>query len=98
MPDVNIGYEGLERASAQLKAGESDMKDQLKSLKAMIDGLVNGEFRTQLASGRFQESYTQWDSGMQNALNGLEGMSTFLRDVETAHQDLDRNLARGASS
>lgn len=96
MVDVNIGYDGLQRAAGQLQSGYSEMTDRLQQLKAMIDQLVASEFRTQLASGRFQESYQQWSTGAQNMISGLEGMAGFLGDVVREYQDLDNRLAGGA--
>ncbi|MEV0701961.1 WXG100 family type VII secretion target [Saccharopolyspora sp. NPDC050389] len=98
MADVNIGYDGLQRAATQLKSGQAEMNDKLQALKSMIDQLVGSEFRTQLASGRFQESYQQWTTGAQNMLSGLEGMAGFLGDVVREHQDLDTRLAGSAGS
>ncbi|GAA3892845.1 hypothetical protein GCM10022243_67260 [Saccharothrix violaceirubra] len=96
MADVNIGYDGLQRAAGQLRAGYGEMADRLRALRTMIDQLVSSEFRTRLASGRFQESYQQWTSGAENMISGLEGMSGFLDDVAREYQDLDQRLAGGA--
>lgn len=96
MPDINIGYDGLGRAAAQLRSGHEEIDQRLRALKSMIDQLVNSEFRTQLASGRFADSYQQWTSGAQNMISGLEGMSTFLSNVVQQYQDLDNRLAGGA--
>lgn len=95
MTDVNVGYDGLQRAAAQLRTGQAEMTQRLQALKSMIDQLVGSEFRTQLASGRFQDSYQQWSTGAQNMIDGLEGMSTFLNDVVREYQDLDNRLAGG---
>lgn len=98
MTDVNVGYDGVTRAAGQLKTGQSEMSGQLQSLKSMIDQLVTSEFRTQLASSKFQDSYQQWTSGAQNMLQGLEGMAAYLSDVVRSHQELDARLAGGAGS
>ncbi|MGW0432232.1 WXG100 family type VII secretion target [Micromonospora sp. NPDC003197] len=95
MVDVNIGYDGLQRAGAQLRTGQSEMTQRLQAMKSMIDQLVSSEFRTQLASGRFQESYQQWSSGAQNMIDGLEGMAAFLNSAIQEYQDLDNRLAGG---
>lgn len=98
MADVNVGYDGVNRAAAQLKSGQSEMIEKLQSLKSMIDRLVTSEFRTQLASGKFQDSYHQWTTGAENMLQGLEGMSAYLGEVVRGHQELDARLAGGAGS
>jgi hypothetical protein len=65
MTDVTVGYEGMQSAASQLQQGQEQMTEQLQSLRSMIDSLVSGEFRTHLASPRFQESYEEWNSGAQ---------------------------------
>lgn len=97
MTDVTVGYEGMQSAASQLQSGQQNMTEQLGSLRSMIDGLVGGEFRTQLASPRFQESYEQWNTGAQQMLEGLEGMASFLNQAVSGFQELDTNLQQGAS-
>lgn len=96
MTDVNVGYEGVGQAAAQLQAGKGEMSERLQALKSMIDQLVASEFRTQMASSRFQASYQQWTTGAQNMVQGLDGMAAFLGDVVREHQELDARLAGGA--
>lgn len=97
MTDVSVGYEGMQSAASQLQQGQENMTEQLGSLRSMINGLVGGEFRTQLAAPRFQESYEQWNSGAQQMLEGLDGMASFLNQAVGGFQELDSNLQSGAS-
>ncbi|WP_030376174.1 WXG100 family type VII secretion target [Streptomyces rimosus] len=98
MADVSVGYDGVQQTATQLRNGQTEMSEKLQALKAMVDQLVAGEFRTQLASPKFQESYQQWTTGAQNMIQGLEGMAGFLADVVRGHQELDQRLAGGAGS
>ena len=59
----------------------------------MIDGLVASGFVTDLASGKFHQSYEQWNTGARNVMAGLEGMSSFLRTAVAQHQQLDQQLS-----
>jgi WXG100 family type VII secretion target len=97
MTDVSVGYEGMSSAASQLQQGREEMTDQLQSLRSMIDGLVGGEFRTQLASPRFQDSYEQWTQGAEQMMEGLDGMASFLNQAVSSFQELDSNLQSGAS-
>jgi WXG100 family type VII secretion target len=98
MADVNVGYDGVQQTSARLKAGKTDMNEKLQSLKSMVDELVASDFMTRQASPQFQDSYQQWTTGARNMLEGLEGMAAFLDMVVSKHQELDADLASGASS
>jgi WXG100 family type VII secretion target len=98
MADVSVGYDGVRQAASRLVSGQTEMSEKLQSLKSMVDQLVAGEFRTQMASPRFQESYQQWTTGAQNMIQGLEGMAGFLNNVVSGHQELDTRLAGGAGN
>ncbi|MFE2750212.1 WXG100 family type VII secretion target [Streptomyces scopuliridis] len=98
MADVSVGYDGVQQAASRLISGQTEMSEKLQTLKSMVDQLVAGEFRTQMASPRFQESYQQWTTGAQNMIQGLEGMAGFLNNVVSGHQELDTRLAGGAGS
>ncbi|MFC4500194.1 MULTISPECIES: WXG100 family type VII secretion target [Streptomyces] len=98
MADVSVGYDGVQQTASRLISGQTEMTEKLQALKAMVDQLVAGEFRTQMASPRFQESYQQWTTGAQNMIQGLEGMAGFLNNVVSGHQELDTRLAGGAGS
>lgn len=62
----------------------------------MINGLVDGEFKTDLASPKLQESYQEWTSGAQQMMQGLDGMAGFLNQAVGAFQDLGTQLSQGA--
>lgn len=97
MTDVSVGYGGMESAASQLRSSQEEMSSQLQQLQSLISGLTDGEFRTQLASPRFQESYQQWTSGAQNMIEGLEGMASFLDQAVSGFEQLDTDLSQGAS-
>jgi len=97
MTDVSVGYEGMQNAASQLQQRQEEMTEQLQSLQSMIDSLVDGEFRTQLASPRFQSAYEEWSSGAQQMLQGLDGMASYLNQAVAGFQELDSNLSQGAS-
>jgi WXG100 family type VII secretion target len=97
MTDLSVGYEGMDSAASQLQQSQEEMTEQLQSLRSMIDGLVSGEFRTQLAFPRFQESYEEWSQGAQQMLEGLDGMASFLNQAVGGIQELDSQLQQRAS-
>jgi WXG100 family type VII secretion target len=96
MPNVHVDYAALENTAVRMKAGQQEMETQLTQLKSLIDGLVTSGFVTDQASGKFQQSYEQWNTGTRNAIAGLEGMSGFLKTAITQHQQLDATLSQSA--
>jgi WXG100 family type VII secretion target len=92
--NVHVDYQELQRSSSQLKSGQQDVESQLARLKSMIDNLVSSGFVTDQASGKFQQSYDQWNSGAKNVIQGLQGMSSFLEKAIAQHQQLDSELSK----
>lgn len=97
MPDVSIGYEGLSQAATQLQSGQEELSERLQSLQSMINSLTEGDFRTQLASPRFQDAYQEWTNGAKTMLEGLQNMGSYLDGVSTKYQELDQELTAGTS-
>ncbi|MDQ2706945.1 MAG: WXG100 family type VII secretion target [Actinomycetota bacterium] len=91
---VHVDYDQLQSSASQLQNGKTEMEAQLSKLKAMIENLVGSGFRTDLASGKFRESYEQWNSGATNVMQGLEGMTGFLKSAIAQHQQLDSQLSQ----
>ncbi|GAB3285856.1 WXG100 family type VII secretion target [Kineosporia babensis] len=95
---IKVEYGELQTTSAQLNSGREEMIANLNRLKGLVDGLVASGFVTDQASGRFQQSYQQWNTGASNAIQGLEGMSTFLTQAIARHQQLDSELGSSAGA
>jgi WXG100 family type VII secretion target len=95
---INVKYDDLQRTAGQLSTGREEMITQLTRLKGLVDTLVASGFVTDQASGRFQTSYQQWNTGASNAIQGLEGMSAFLNQAIARHQQLDAELGQSAGA
>jgi WXG100 family type VII secretion target len=90
---ITVRYDELQNTAGQLRAGREEITTQLTRLRTLVDGLVASGFVTDMASGRFQQSYTQWNTGATNVIQGLEGMSAFLDQAISRHQQLDSELS-----
>ncbi len=95
---INVRYEDLQSTATQLNTGREEMTAQLTRLKGLVDALVSSGFVTDQASGKFQQSYQQWNSGASNAIQGLEGMTAFLNQAISRHQQLDSELGSAAGA
>lgn len=94
MANVHVDYEQLQSSASQLQSGQQEVESLLARLKSMIDNLVAGGFVTDQASGKFHQSYEQWNNGARNVIAGLEGMTGFLRTAVQQHQQLDSQLGQ----
>jgi WXG100 family type VII secretion target len=94
MANIQVDYESVRSTATAMGRAQTDMEGQLTSLKTLIDNLVTSGFITDQASGRFHQAYTDWDTGTRQAITGLAGMSKFLSDAITQHQQLDSTLSQ----
>lgn len=93
--NINVTYADVEQTSSTMVASQQDMESQLAQLTARITALTQSGFRTELASPRFQQFYEEWNTGARQVIEGLTGMSTYLRTVVARHQELDQTLSAG---
>lgn len=95
MSDIQVNYEEVKASASRLDREREEITAKLQELDRMIDGLVQGAFKTQTASPRFKDSFNQWNSGARNVIEGLQGMTAFLNKAVQGHQELDSNLSSG---
>jgi WXG100 family type VII secretion target len=93
MANVNVTYQEMQDQATKLASAKEDIENQLNSLKAQVDSLVGGGFVTDTASGQFQSSYEEFNTGAKECIKGLEGMGTYLTKAAQAFQDVDQQLA-----
>lgn len=93
MADVNVTYEQIEAVAGQLSSGHDEITQRLSQLKAVVDQLVETGFVTDSASKHFQQAYEEFNSGVVQTIEGLDGMSKFLTAAARAFQDQDQQLS-----
>ncbi len=89
---THVDYDEVGRVANPLSKAKTDMDAQLRTLMTALNGLVESGFKTATASGKFRDSYQQWNTGATNMMEGLKGMETFLTQVVRQHGDLDTTL------
>ncbi|WP_378146928.1 WXG100 family type VII secretion target [Cnuibacter sp. UC19_7] len=94
MANLNVTYEEMDDAARRLENGRDQMTTILTELSNLIDGLVASGFQTQSASGQFEQTYQEFTNGTKQAVNGLTGLSQFLRGATQAMQRTDEELAK----
>ncbi|GHH71840.1 WXG100 family type VII secretion target [Promicromonospora soli] len=95
MANMNVTYEELRGQAGQLRNGQSTIMDTLSNLSTQVNNLVASGFQTDSASGAFQQSYEEFTTGAKQAIEGLEGMASFLEQAAQTLQDVDQQLASG---
>ncbi|WP_293695073.1 WXG100 family type VII secretion target [uncultured Agrococcus sp.] len=93
MSDFGATYDEMESAAKQLDDGKGEIDDLLDKLQGYVDDLVQDGFKTEKASGKFQEGYQELTEGMKSAAEGVTDMAEGLRQMAQAIRDLDDQLA-----
>ncbi len=93
MPNINVTYGDMNDAASKLRSGKDELDSRLTQLKSMVDNLVTTGFITDAASPAFQQVYTEFNQGVTQTIQGLDGISAYLDKAVTAMQDMDHQLA-----
>lgn len=93
MANLNVTYDDMTSAATRLTNGQNDIINKLTELKSLISGLVSGGYVTEKSSVAFNNAYEEFDKGATQTINGLEGMSAFLKAAAQALGDTDQQLA-----
>lgn len=93
MADFKATYGEMEAMAGKLETGREEIGDVLRRLKDDVDRLLGDDFRTEHASGKFGEGYTELTTGLEQASEGISEMGESLRKMMQAIKDTDQALA-----
>jgi WXG100 family type VII secretion target len=94
VPNLDVTFDDMETAAKQLRDGQEEIEGKLGDLKAKVDDLVNSGYVTDRSSKAFDESYTEFNTGVTNVVEGLDGMATYLDEAANALRETDEELAK----
>lgn len=77
----------------RLSSGQTEIEQKLSELKKLVDNLIAEGFQTDKASGAFQTSYDEFTTGATKTIQGLEGLSSFLKSSADAFDQVDQQLS-----
>lgn len=89
----HASYDAMEQTATTLDGGAEDINGQLQTLLGKVEELLGEGFQTELASGKFGEGYRELNTGVQQAVEGINQMATALRDMAQKTRDHDAALA-----
>lgn len=98
MANMNVTYAEMHDVAGKLLAGKDTLSQELTKLMGFIDSLVGSGFQTDQASGQYHETFQQFKTGTQQAIDGLQGLSDYLVKAATAMQNTDEDLAKAIHS
>ncbi|WP_166865928.1 WXG100 family type VII secretion target [Salinibacterium sp. ZJ70] len=93
MANLNVTYDELNDAAARLRAGKDDMQSKLAELSNLVQSLTASGFQAEHSSAAYRDSFEQFRSGTSQAVDGLEGLASFLNSAADALRQTDEGLA-----
>lgn len=93
MVNLNVTYADLTSAAAQLRQGRDELNQKLHELGTLVTNLVGSGFQTDHASKAYDEQFHQFQTGTKQAVDALDGLSTFLDQAANALEQTDTELA-----
>jgi WXG100 family type VII secretion target len=94
MANLSVTYQDMRDAANRLTAGQQEITAKLEQLKSQVDNLVSGGYVTDQSSVAFGNSYQEFNDGAKKTIEGLDGMSTYLKRAADALQETDASLAQ----
>lgn len=93
MANMNVSYQELNSSADRLIAGRDDINAKIGELQSLIGSLVSSGFVTDKSSGAFNASFSEFSNGARATINGLDGLSNYLRSAATTLSEVDAQLA-----
>lgn len=93
MANLNVTYDDLTDAAARLRAGKDDLHGKLTELSNLVQNLTASGFQAEQSSAAYRDSFEQFRAGTSQAIDGLEGLSSFLISAADALRQTDEGLA-----
>jgi WXG100 family type VII secretion target len=95
MANVNVTYDQMQDAATKLTNGQQEITDKLHQLQSFVNHLVHDGYVTDRSSKAFEHSYTEFNKGATQTIEGLKGMAKFLQQAADAFRQADESLAHG---
>lgn len=97
MSDMDVTYDDMRSAGDHLETEHGLLDEKLEELKNYITDLTETGYVTSASSKAFDEAYTTFTQGAKQALEGMLGMSSFLRDTADGLEEEDEARAAAVS-
>lgn len=94
MSNVKVSYQELQAKASEFRKHQHTIEGELDTLKGKVNELVSGGFVTDSASGQFEQSYQDLKKGLNEALQGLDGLAGYLEKAAQTFQNVDQELSK----
>lgn len=92
---IRIEPSDIEEAATWLRNQKDLMQQSLEEANTKMDEVVSAAYATPESETKFRPFWEEYKRGTQDAIEGLQGVSEFLRKVSEAFVETDTQTASG---
>jgi uncharacterized protein YukE len=90
---MNIDPEAINEAAAYVRNQKEMLQQGLHEVDSKMADIVAAAYNTPGAEKKFKPYWDEYNNGTKNAIEGLEGVSSFLKSVSEAFVSTDDQTA-----
>jgi uncharacterized protein YukE len=100
MADVNISYDAVQGVSSQLNNAVNNIVPQLQNLQNQVNGMLSqgGSLWMNQTSPALQNSYQQFNTSLNQAVNGINDFATQFTSITGQMQSMDQQMANSINN
>ncbi|BDH09486.1 MULTISPECIES: WXG100 family type VII secretion target [Streptomyces] len=87
--NIQISPDEMREAATWLQNQKEQMQQSLHEANTKMDEMVEAAYSTPGAESKFRPYWEEYKNGTQNAIEGLHGVSEFIKQVADAFVDTD---------
>jgi uncharacterized protein YukE len=93
MATYHVSTEDIQESSSWLQQNMQTLLDGMTQAKSKIDGLIANGYNTPGAQAKFGPFFDEYKRSVDQTLEGMTGISEYLKQVGTAFEDTDTQTA-----
>jgi len=93
MANMNVTYQEMSDSAKRMRDNKNDIDTKLSECKSIVADLTATGFVTDQASGKFDETHTEFVTSANTVMETLEQLSLWLDKAVEAMRDMDTQLA-----
>jgi WXG100 family type VII secretion target len=93
MANINVTYDEMSDSAKRMRDNKYEIDSRLNECKSIVEMLTTTGFVTEQASGKFEETHTEFNTAATQVMENLELLSMWLDKAVEALRQMDTELA-----
>jgi uncharacterized protein YukE len=94
MPNISLDYAQIEATSGKLDTANETIVPMINQLRTDVNGLLDNGLVFQESSPAMRESYEQFNTSLQKAVDGIKSFAQMFRDIRNSMSQNDSDMAK----